>query len=244
MHTPKQEDEDQVNADIARDPIAEESVGIEIINGRIRLVSIQVDGTVNLLTNSKDLHNLLYVASMEAAGWRGLVAELEELINNPKAKEIHFQEFFERNPEFLHGDTYQEARSHIILQREDDGPLIPDFALRPVNENDLCDLLEIKLPKAPLIRASKNRVRLTAAIMEACAQLREYASYFEDAKRREIVENNYGLRFFRPRQIVLIGERGKYAPNDLRNAESDVPNLSIWTYDDIVERARRRLRKR
>jgi hypothetical protein len=181
---------------------------------------------------------------MEAAGWKTLVEELEELINSPKTKEHHLHGFFERNPEFLCGDNYEEARSHIVLQRDTDGPLIPDFALKPTHADALCDLLELKLPKAKLIRVSKNRVRLSSAIMEACAQLREYKAYFDDHEKRAAIERTYGLRFFRPRMIVLIGKRSEYDPADLRNAEGDVPTLSIVTYDDIVERARARLRKR
>ncbi|MFD3422779.1 Shedu anti-phage system protein SduA domain-containing protein [Streptomyces decoyicus] len=219
-------------------------LGVELLDGRLKLVSVQPDGSVRVVDTPGQIHNLLYIASMEAAGWKTLVQELEELINSPQTVEQDLQRFFERNPDFLCGDAYEEARSHIVLQRDDDGPLIPDFALKPSNSNALCDLLELKLPKAKLLRVSKNRVRLTSAIMEACAQLREYQSYFEDAKKRLAIEESYGLRFFRPRMMVLIGKRSDYSATDLRNAETDVPNLSIVTYDDILERARARIRKR
>ncbi|MGW1524476.1 Shedu anti-phage system protein SduA domain-containing protein [Streptomyces sp. NPDC002159] len=219
-------------------------LGVELLNGRLRLVSVQPDGSVKILDPSEHLHSLLYVASVEAAGWKTLVQELEDLINSPHTAERDLQCFFERNPDFLCGDAYEEARSHIVLQRESDGPLIPDFALKPRNPSALCDLLELKLPKAKLLRVSKNRVRLTSAIMEACAQLREYQSYFDDARKRMAIEEAYGLRFFRPRMMVLIGKRSDYSASDLRNAETDVPNLSIVTYDDILERARARLRRR
>ncbi|MFD8251435.1 Shedu anti-phage system protein SduA domain-containing protein [Streptomyces werraensis] len=222
---------------------SEEELGIELLNGRLRLVSVQPDGSVRVVDTPGQLHNLFYIASGEAAGWKTAVEELEDLINSPKTAERDLQRFFERNPRFLCGDTYEEARPHIVLQRDGDGPLIPDFALKPCNSNALCDLLELKLPKAKLIRVNKNRVRLTSAIMEACAQLREYQSYFEDCEKRAAVENMYGLRFFRPRMMVLIGKRSDYDATALRNAESDVPNLSIVTYDDIVERARSRMRR-
>jgi hypothetical protein len=221
----------------------EETLGIELLNGRLRIVSVWPDGTIKIANQPAHLHRLLYVASMEAAGWKTLIDQLEELINHPRVKEQEIQRFFERNPEFLCGDNYEEARPHITLQRDSDGPLIPDFVLKPANPKALCDLLELKLPNTKLLRVSKNRVRLTSAIMEACAQLREYQSYFEDREKRTSIERLYGLRLFRPRMMVLIGKRSDYNATDLRNAESDVPNLSIVTYDDILERARKRVRK-
>jgi hypothetical protein len=175
-------------------------------------------------------------------GWKSLIAELEDLINTPHVNESQLQEFFENNPEFLCGDTYETAKPHIVLQRPDAGPLIPDFALKPPNEHALCDLLELKLPSAKLLVGQDNRKRLSAALLEACAQLREYRDYFESCANRQSVEEIYGLRFFRPRMMVIIGKRSDYIASDLRKAEGDIPELSITTYDDLLERARARTR--
>lgn len=239
---------DEVKVETGPEPDApgesEEVLGIELLDGELKIVLVQPDGSVKFVDSPGQLHNLLYVASLEAAGWKSLIQELEELINSPTTSEQDLQKFFEKNPEFLTGDAYEEAHPHVVLQRENDGPLIPDFALKPRNSAALCDLLELKLPKAKLLRVSKNRVRLTSAIMEACAQLREYQSYFEDVAKRAAVEKVYGLRFFRPRMMVLIGKRSEYSATDLRNAETDVSNLDIVTYDDVLERARARFRRR
>ncbi|MFG1920514.1 Shedu anti-phage system protein SduA domain-containing protein [Cryptosporangium sp. NPDC048952] len=219
-------------------------LGIELLNGRLRIVSEQPDGTVKLAGSAGQVHNLLYVVTAQTQQWRKRVKELEDLINSPRVREHDLQVFFEQNPDFLFDDLYESAYPQIVLQRDHEGPLIPDFALKPTNTNALCDLLEIKLPKVKLIRESPNRVRLSSAIMEACAQLREYRDYFEDPERRKSVREEYGLDFFRPRMIVLIGHRRWHSATDLRKAETDVPNLSIVTYDDILERARARLRRR
>ncbi|SHN02064.1 protein of unknown function [Cryptosporangium aurantiacum] len=204
----------------------------------------QADGTVKLAGSAGQVHNLLYVVTAQTLQWRNRIKELEDLINSPQVREHDLQLFFEQNPDFLFGDAYESAYPQIVLQRELEGPLIPDFALKPTNTNALCDLLEIKLPKVKLIRESPNRVRLSSAIMEACAQLREYRDYFEDAERRKAVQREYGLQFFRPRMIVLIGQRRGHSSMGMRKAETDVPSLSIVTYDDILERAKARLRRR
>jgi hypothetical protein len=171
-----------------------------------------------------------------------LIQELEELINSSTITEHQLQTFFERNPEFLCGDTYESARPHIVLQRPHEGPLIPDFALKPNNANALCDLLELKLPTAKLLTGKDNRKRLSAALLEACAQLREYRDFFEQDRNRREIDEVYGLRFFRPRMMVVIGKRSEYLASDLRKAEGDVPQLLITTYDDLLDRARSRLR--
>ena len=70
--------------------------------------------------------------------------------------------------------------------------------------------------------------------MEACAQLREYRDYFELEQNGEAVEEAYGLRFFRPNMMVVIGKRSDYLPVDLQKAAGDIAQLSITTYDDLL----------
>ena len=96
----------------------------------------------------------------------------------------------------------------------------------------------LKLPRAKLVVGQSNRRRLSAALMEACAQLREYRDYFEEQANRNAIDQIYGLRFYRPKMIVVIGKRSDYLANELRKAESDVPQLIITTYDDVLDRAR------
>lgn len=222
--------------------IEDEKLAVALVGDRLRLVSIQSDGTVGFLDPYSHYHHLLHVASRESYDQESLIEELEELINGPGVKEIQLQEFFERNDQFLCGDTYEYAQPHIILQGPDSGAMIPDFALKPSNEKALCDLLELKLPGAKLVVGRGNRRRLSSAVFEAAAQLREYRDFFELHRNRDAVEEMYGLRFFRPRMLVVIGKRSEYSPIDLRKAETDVPNLIITTYDDLVERARSRMR--
>jgi hypothetical protein len=222
----------------------EESLGLAIINGWLRLISIQPDGTAKYLDPNNQYHSLLYVASLEGYAWKSLVEELEELVNSTNVTEKDLQDFFEQNPQFLCGDTYETAKPHVILQRPDAGPLIPDFALKPYNQHALCDLLELKLPSAKLVVGQDNRRRLSSALLEACAQLREYRDYFELRQNREAVEEAYGLRFFRPNMMVVIGKRSDYLATDLQKAAGDVPQLSITTYDDLLARARSRIPRR
>lgn len=60
---------------------------------------------------------------------------------------------------------------------------------------------------------------------------------------RRAIEDEYGLHFFRPRMMVVIGRRGGISPLEFRRAESDVKELQLVTYDDLLDRARLKLRK-
>lgn len=217
-------------------------IAVGLIGDRYRLLSVRADGTYRFLDEARQLHGVLYISSMETARWANLVQEVEDLINLPAVREHQLQQFFERNPGFLHGELYQEALPQIVLKRDGAGPLIPDFALKPLDPDGLCDLLDLKLPSKKLLVGSSNRRRLSQAVVEACAQLREYRDYFEVPHNRRLVEEAHGLRFFRPKMIVVIGRRGGVSPVELRRAEGDVPHLAILTYDHLLEQARHKLR--
>ena len=77
--------------------------------------------------------------------------------------------------------------------------------------------------------------------MEACAQLREYALYFDEDKNRKFVEEHYGLMAYKPRMFVVIGRRGAVSPIQLRKVELDSPGLNVRTYDDVLARMKAKI---
>ncbi len=189
--------------------INSESIGIAIIEEIIRLVSLSRDGQYRFIDGTEKLHNLIYVASTEALAMNEAIEELEALMNNPKVSELAFQDFFERNSRLILNDEYKKAHSHITLAREE-GLLIPDFLLEPLDQDSLCDILDLKLPTANIFILKKSRLRYSAAVMEACAQLREYSNYFDSKENRERIYSEYGLKAYKPKMIVIIGRRGGY----------------------------------
>ena len=140
------------------------------------------------------------------------------------------------NPNFILNDDYKKAHPHVVLSREDGEKLIPDFVLEPIAENSLSDLLELKLPSSQVFVLQKRRMRFSAAVFEACAQLREYSAFFDEEKNRKLVRETYGLLAYRPKMIVIIGRRGAVDPIAVRKIEQDLPNLYLRTYDDIIDR--------
>ena len=227
----------------AQEPMAEpEFVALTLFGNQLKLVSITPDGEYRFLDEAQNLHNiLLYVYSSETKALQVAVEELEYLVNDPHVKEADLQDFFERNPDFVKNDEYKKAHARVVLTRENAEPLKPDFVLEPINQSRLCDLLELKHPLAQVFALKARRTRFSAAVFEACAQLREYSLYFDERKNRETIHRNYGLLAYKPRLFVIIGRRGSVSPIELRNMELDTPHLHLRTYDDLLERMKARI---
>jgi len=216
----------------------EEVIAVALFGDRMRVVSLTPDGSYNFLDEVQNLRNILYVTSSETMSLQMAVEELEELANSPNSKEKDFQNFFERYPDFILNDEYKNAHHHVVLTKDDGESFIPDFVLEPMNQDSLCDLLELKLPTAPIFVLKKKRMRFSAAVLEACAQLREYSIFFDEEKNRRRIQEEYGLLAFKPKMFVIIGRRGDVDPIDVRKIESDFPNLNLRTYDHVITRTK------
>lgn len=216
-------------------------LGLLLTKDGIRVVELDESLTSEIELGGHGLARLLYTGEMGSHGLRTNIMELEHLINSHDAHESDFQSFFERHPEFLTGSEYSAAHPHLVLSRYGEGPLIPDFLLEPFNQNDLADLLELKLPNVPIVVGTKDRRRVSAKVAEAVAQLRTYRDYFDDPRNMTSFRERSGLTVYRPRMFVLIDRRPLLDPVDMRRLEGDV---TLWTYDDIIERARRMHRGR
>jgi DNA-directed RNA polymerase omega subunit len=221
----------------------QEYVALALIGDRIKLVALSPDGQYTFLDESNGLHNFIHVSAFEVSALHEAIEELESLVNNPKSKEHDFQNFFARNKDFILNDEYKDAHPHVVLTSDKGKPLIPDFVLEPVI-GELCDLLELKLPSTQIFNLKKNRMRYSAAVAEAAAQLRLYGRYFEEEKNRKDILERYGLRAYKPKMLVIIGRRyTEIDPLDERSMQTDLPNLHLRTYDDIISRMKWRAEK-
>lgn len=171
--------------------------------------------------------------------WRTRLDQLEELVNARRVKEADLQEFFEQNEILLRGIDYERAIAHPVLKRDDDGDLIPDFFLKPL-DSDFVDILDLKLPTEKLTVGTRDRRRFSAAVSEAIAQVREYRAYFERPKYRERVRAVYGVSGYRPSSAVVIGRTPDEGYDEgQRRIFDDLPrHVRIVTYDDLLARMR------
>jgi cold shock CspA family protein len=222
------------------DELNEDVVAVTIIGDKLRLVAMSPDGRYKFIDGIDNLHRILYVYSNETHSYKVAVEQLEELINDPKTKESDLQAFFERNPDLIKGVEHKKAHAHVVLSHES-GDLIPDFVLEPIQKDSLCDLLELKLPSSKVFTLKHNRNRFSSAVMDGCAQLRKYAEFFDDPKNRQLVSARYGLDAYKPKMFLIIGRKGTVSSFERRQIEASTPDLTLRTFDDVLERSRSRL---
>ena len=163
------------------------------------------------------------------------LAQLEALIER-EAPERAFQSYFEEYPELLTTlGPWKHAHAQLVLHRDAGGPLIPDMFLERL-DSDFCDVLDLKLPTAQLVRRQHNRVRFRDCVMEAVAQIREYRDWFETPSNRHAFRDRYGLDAYRPLAAVIIGRRASYYDEVERiRLESGLPDwVRLRTYDDVL----------
>jgi hypothetical protein len=88
----------------------------------------------------------------------------------------------------------------------------------------------------------KDRKRFSSAVEELVAQLREYAAYYEDPRLAKRIQDVYGIKCYRPRMIGVIGRTPRVVDDrQMRRLETIYDDLSIITFDRLVEIAKTRL---
>jgi hypothetical protein len=219
-------------------------IAFAVLGSKLRVVSLRPDLTYRYLDPIENVHDIAIFVPSEVAALQQAVEELESLLNDVKAGEAEFQKFFERNPDFILGEDHKKAHSQVALINQERDGLIPDFLLEPFDQDALCDLLEIKLPGAPVFVLKKNRMRYSAAVAEARAQLLEYSRYFDETVNQEFCFERYGLRAYKPKMFLIIGRLKKVDPYTRRKIETaEQPELYLRTYDDLIARVNARIER-
>lgn len=218
----------QVKKTDEQPPKQPEFIALVRLGKRTRLVVLKKDGTYRFSDELLSEHkHSLHIVTKERLELARRVEEFEALVNDHRTKENDIQRFFESNQEFILGVEHRRAVPHIVLQREDGDTLIPDFILEPVDQTRLADVLELKLPSAEIFVMKKGRRRFSAAVFEACAQLREYAEFFDEERNRRRVQEQYGLLAYRPRLFVIIGRRSDVDSLTVRRIEQGTPDVQV-----------------
>lgn len=177
------------------------------------------------------------IANATRSYLRQEIEEFEHLINSPRTNERDIQKFLEAHPKFLLGQKYQTIHSQVVLDRETQGSLIPDFLLQPFGKQ-FCDIVDLKLPGAPVIVGGQNRTRFSSAIAEAAAQLRTYRDYFDDASHRNAVLKKHGVSAYRPKLAVFVGRSSSLDEMAYRQVGDGLTDVEVVTYDDLIDRAK------
>ena len=136
----------------------------------------------------------------------GKLEELESLINNRGVKERDIQAFLEDNPGFLFSlnERYCELRPQVGLVDKNDIELVPDFMAR-VEDTYIWDIIELKLPRHPIVIQRRGQARPSAIAAKAICQLLKYSNYFSVRRNRNKIHSEYGISAYEPALVLVMG---------------------------------------
>lgn len=156
-----------------------------------------------------------------------LIAKFEVLLEGP---EEPAHQFLKANPKLLSA-THQKCWSKLPF-----GERFSDFVFREPGEEYL--LVEIESPLRELFRRDgQQRHELT----HAWNQILDWRSYLEN--NLSAARENLGLSGIsaNPKSLIVIGRSAELSDENRRKLatmQSQVPNLKILTYDDLIDRAK------
>ena len=164
------------------------------------------------------------------------IDEFEWLINRPDVNEHEIQKFFESHPHFL--SSNHTPIPHVRFGKHDGTVLIPDFILKPIvaqRRDSRWEVLDLKLPQVKLLAGRGSRAKLSAKVMDAIRQLRDYKEYFEHPDHARAIGTLLGHALKRPKLGVLIGRLANTDPEILEREQHYHADVKIVTYDEILE---------
>ena len=182
-----------------------------------------------VLTVDRDLYGIQYEVEL-----------LEALLDRKETTEAELQSFFEDHPHFLIPNQLFNVLPHVRLM-EQTKVLIPDFILKPVvaaQKDSEWEVLDLKRPSAKLLVGKATRARLSQEVMNAVAQLRDYADYFRNPQNARTISTKLGHKLRFPKLAVLVGRMDDLDPEAFTLAQDRERDVRIVTYDEILERQR------
>jgi hypothetical protein len=185
------------------------------------------EGGKSVLTVDRDLYGIQYEVEL-----------LEALLNRSETTEAELQGFFQEHPHFLIPNQLFRVLPHVRLM-EETKLLIPDFIVKPVvaaQKDSEWEVLDLKRPTAKLLVGKANRARLSHEVMNAIAQLRDYADYFRNPQNALAVSTKLGHKLRFPKLAVLVGRMNNLDLEAFALAQERERDVRIVTYDEILER--------
>ena len=193
---------------------------------------------VQLLIQHKVIHAELALALQQARRMRA-IAQFEAMLDGD-ALESKWQDWFTRNSWVL-GSQFVE----VIGERRIDTAHISDFLMRAYD--GFLDIVEIKRPDGGMRFWSPTLDHgnpwpspdLTKALTQASRYIYEVE---REANSVKFLEKVRGVRTVKPRCILIFGRSKDWTEQQVeayRILNSGFHNLTVLTYDHVLERARR-----
>jgi len=165
------------------------------------------------------------VKELRPTVFRNAYSEFEKMIDNSNLKEKDYQKILEKNPWFFGGE-YIKAYS----QKRAGAELIADFLLE--NYDGFHDVVEIKRPDHKIFVGPGNNLKPSSECMCGVSRIMDYLDYYERNVQEEYWKT--GKEIYKPRGIVVIGRNQNINRRKLRQFNSYISSIEIWTYDDLL----------
>jgi acyl carrier protein len=209
-------------------------------NGKIEVGLRGTDGSWLFVDGTKKLPAGIYIVTFNR--WGQVLKELEELVNSQRTKEADLQSFFERHPDLLRGDSYDQVIPQAVIQPDDRKTnWKADFVLHPHDQVAFCKIVELKLPSQKLVKAPRaEHNSFYYQLHSAIQQLRDYGAAFSSPKTRERFKDAYGIDVFKPDLQLVVGRKWDISHIDTMHERQRLDSVEIVDWDTTIERLRRK----
>lgn len=188
-------------------------------------------------------HSLLpegLLDALEMCNRHDAVKEFEQMLENDLV-EHDWQAWFERNPWVL-GTEFVE----VLEDRAIDTANVADYLMRA--HDGFVDVVEIKRPGGGLCfwagQKDHDNLYPHSDLVKAITQAMNYLTELElEANSQKFIER-VGARVLKPRGILVFGRSSDWGDEEMRARRvlnAGYHNLTILTYDDVLERSKRML---
>lgn len=157
--------------------------------------------------------------------FRNAYLEFEKMINNPNLKEKDYQKFLEKNHWFFSGE-YIKA----YPQKRAGAELIEDFLLEKYD--GFHDVVEIKKPVHKIFVGKENKLKPSSDCMGGVSRIMDYLDYYDRNAQEEYWKTKKDI--YKPEGVVVIGRNHNIDKRKLRQFNSHMTRVVIWTYDDLL----------
>ena len=156
--------------------------------------------------------------------YRKILREFQAAIDDPDANETTVHHFIEeKKPFWLFGLEYVDLESKVAFP-PNTKEFEFDFMLRRLD--GYMDLVELKGPDESLFdRRTRRRSKLNVALSTALGQV---LTYLSECDRRP------SLRLFKPKAIIVIGNKRTDNPRERRLLMSHLTRVEILTYTELL----------
>lgn len=211
----------------------------------------------DILAEDASLHGLrsagYYILKSDVIDDLPAYRELEALLSTFRdvadARECNpetaLQDFFERNPHMMLGDSFGGLRPKARIPRPNGcHPWVPDFAQEPRPfslVHNRWGFTDLKLPDVRMLNAKRLHRGFSAKVKEALDQLLDYRDDIEnaDSRAQALLMKWYGCIPRNPKLAVIIGRRPSQVDEieelDHRIGTYAPLGVEVMPYDDILD---------